>query len=249
MRARIIQSLVRELQRYNEVLGCYEGGSAAFNRVDEWSDIDFQVVVKDDFVEKAVKVLEKALQSLSPIEDRLILPQPTWHGHWQGFYKLQDASPYLLIDALIMKESSPSYFTEVELHGTPVIFFDKTGRLGKEHIDQKELPNVLAKRVERIRSLSRMFHLLVDKEIKRRREPDAFDLYYNLLLRSLIELLRIKHDSARWSWGFRYLNSVLPPEVYEDIRNLSYARDLQDLQHKKDRVMQLLDNLLQEEHP
>lgn len=248
MRDRIKKDLIAEFTKHAEFLGCYEGGSAAFSRDDEWSDIDLQIIVKDDFVEQAVTILESAIESIAPIEDCFIIPKPTWHGHWQGFYKLKDVSPYLLLDVLIIKESSPSYFTEVELHGVPKIFFDKTGRLGKEHINIDELNKTIPQRIKRIEGISSMLHLFIDKEIKREREMDAFDLYYNLLLRSLVELLRIKYDPARWSFGFRYLSHVLPQEVYDEIKTLSFVKDLKDLQEKKNKVIKhinimLIDNL------
>jgi hypothetical protein len=244
MREKIKSELVTEFLKYPEFLGCYEGGSAAFCRDDEWSDIDLQIVVKDDFVEKAVEILEAAIKGIAPIEDCFIIPKPTWHGHWQGFYKLKDVSPYLLLDVLIMKESSPSYFTEVELHGIPKIFFDKTGRLGKEHINEEELNSTIPLRIKRIECVSKMFHLFIDKEIKRKREMDAFDLYYNLLLRSLVELLRIKYDPARWSFGCRYLSHALPREVYDEIKTLSFVINLKDLQQKKNTVLKHINRML-----
>lgn len=203
MRDRIKEVLVREFLKHKEFLGCYEGGSAAFDRDDEWSDIDLQIVVQDDFVEQAIKILETAMENISTIEDSFIIPQPAWHGHWQGFYKLRDISPYLLLDVLIMKESSPSYFTEVEVHGSPKIFFDKTGRIGKEHINTEELQNIIPIRIKRIEGISKMFHLFIDKEIKRNREMDAFDLYYNLLLRSLVELRSQDFDALQANTGIR----------------------------------------------
>jgi predicted nucleotidyltransferase len=244
MRDKIKQTLSEKFLQYPEFMGCFEGGSAAFGREDEYSDLDLQIIVKDDFVEQAVQILEDAMNAISPVEDKLILPQPTWHGHWQGFYKLQDISPYLLLDVLIMKESSPSYFTEVELHGTPNILFDRTGKLGKEHIEPDELSKTIPLRIKRIEGISRMFHLFVDKEIKRNHPLDAFDLYYNLLLRSLVELLRIKYDTTRWSFGFRYLSHVLPDEVYNEIRELSFVRDMNDLQIKKDSVLKQINSML-----
>jgi len=246
VREKIITTLVDALRKHEQVLGCYEGGSAAFGRADEWSDIDFQIVVKDDFVEQAVQILEQAIKSITPIEYCYILPAPTWHGHWQGFYKLTDVSPYLLIDALIMKESSPSYFTEVELHGNPLVFFDKTGRLGKEHIAADELEKTILQRIKRIEGMSRMFGYLVDKEIKRNRLIDAFELYYNLWFRSLVELLRIKYDRARWFFGPRYLSHVLPEQVYNEIKPLSYVKDTEDLKTKQAIVVRLINKLLGE---
>ena len=244
MREKIIGQLVAELQKHRKILACFEGGSAAFNRADEWSDIDLQVVVKDDYVEKAVGILEKFLKEHFPIEEKIILPQPTWHGHWQGFYRFKQISPYLLLDILIMKESSKSFFTETEMHGTPLIYFDQTGRVGKEHIDLSELQQVINSRLERAGKVCRMFHRFVDKEIARQREPDAFDMYYGMILRTLVELLRIKYDPARWSFGSRYLSSVLPVKLYSEVKTYFYITDLADLAAKKKRVMDMINTLL-----
>ncbi len=246
MREKITKMLVGELSRHDEVLGCFEGGSAAFDRADEWSDIDFQIVVKDDFVEQAAEILEHALKRLAPIEDKYVLPQPAWHGQWQCHYKLKGWPPYLLVDALIMKESSPTYFSEVELHGAAKVHFDKTGRIGKEHIDFDQLKKIIPKRLERAENICSMMHLLVDKELKRGRFMDAFELYYNLYLRTLVELLRIKYDKARWYFGPRYLSHDLPHEVYEQIKDLSYVGSPEELLPKKERALQNLRELIAE---
>jgi predicted nucleotidyltransferase len=246
MRKKILQSMIEELRKHEQVLGCYEAGSVAFDRNDEWSDIDFQVVVKDDFVEQAVKILEEALQSIAEFETRFILPPPTWHGHWQGFYQLKGISPYLMIDAVIMKESSPSYFTETELHGTPNVFFDKTGRIGKEHINRDELQETILKRLQRVESMKKLNPVFVDKEIQRGRETDAFEMYYNLLFRTMVEQLRIKYDPARWSWGPKYLCHILPEDVYNKVKSFSLVKDMQDPADKKEAVCILFNKLLQE---
>jgi hypothetical protein len=246
MREVLKQKLVDELKKHNEILGCFEGGSAAFQRDDEWSDLDLQIIVMDDFVEQAIIILENTLKSIAPIEDKYILPQPAWHGQWQGFYKLRGVSPYLMLDVLIMKESSPSYFTEVEMHGTPIVFFDKTGRIGNEHINSEELFTTISNRIRRAENITRMFNLMVEKEILRHREVDAFDLYYNLFLRTLVELLRIKYDPARWSFGLRYLSFALPPKVYEQIKSLLFVANPADLKAKQDKVLKMMSALLDE---
>ncbi len=34
-------------------------------------------------------IVERALESVSPIALRFEVPQPTWHGHYQAFYRLR----------------------------------------------------------------------------------------------------------------------------------------------------------------
>jgi hypothetical protein len=246
MREEIISKLVAGFAAHPEALGCFEGGSAAFGRNDQWSDIDFQVVVEDAFVEQAVQLLEETIRSIAPVKQCFILPQPAWHGHWQGFYQLEGISPFLILDVLIMKQSSESYFTEVELHGIARVFFDKTGRLGKEHYDRNEVLQTIPKRLKRIRDMMFIHPLFTEKEILRGHEHEAFEMYY-MSLRFLVELLRIKHDPARWHFGIRYLNRILPAKTLHELDGLSFVRDFADLQIKKDKVKSMLEALLDED--
>ena len=103
----------------------WEAGAAAFNRVDTWSDIDLQLAVDDDKVRDAVAVVEEALRSIGRVDKRLVLSQPTSHGHWQAFYLFNRTSPFLLLDLVIMKRSSSNRFSEPEIHGIAKVAYDK----------------------------------------------------------------------------------------------------------------------------
>ena len=74
-RDKIVQTLVSVLEPLEYVHAFWEGGAAAFNRIDEWSDIDLYVVVDDDRVDAAFGVVEKTLKSLSPIKQKYSVPQ------------------------------------------------------------------------------------------------------------------------------------------------------------------------------
>jgi hypothetical protein len=247
MKTRLRQRFAEVLQTQADVLAFYEAGSASFGRDDEYSDLDFAIIVTDDFEQQAALLIEEIMQSIAPITKKFILPQPTWHGFWQGFYKLDDPNPYLLLDICIIKESAPSYFTEVEMHGTPVIFFDKTGKVGTEHVDMQEIKALLPRRIERIKFIVELLSNFVDKELFRQRLIDAVDLYYGMYLRSLVELLRIKYDPARFSFGCRYLSFALPPAEYSGIKDLFFVADEVDLLNKKERVLAMIKALLEED--
>ena len=47
-RERVIQTLVVALKPLDYVHAFWEGGAAALNRIDEWSDIDLYLDVDDD---------------------------------------------------------------------------------------------------------------------------------------------------------------------------------------------------------
>ena len=78
----IIQTLVDALKPIEYVLAFWEGGAAAFNRVDEWSDIDLYLVVDDKKVDETFVAFEKALKSLS-----LFNRSTACHIRNQGFSK------------------------------------------------------------------------------------------------------------------------------------------------------------------
>jgi hypothetical protein len=104
-RKEILLALQTLLEPLPEVRAFWQGGAAAFNRVDEWSDLDLMVIADDEKVDHVQKLIESQLKKLSPIQNQLDLPQPTWHGHLQSFYRLEHASPFLFIDLLIMQAS------------------------------------------------------------------------------------------------------------------------------------------------
>lgn len=63
----IIRALADALKPLDYIYAFWEGGAIAFNRVDEWSDIDVYLVVDDDNVDQAFLDVERALRSLSPL--------------------------------------------------------------------------------------------------------------------------------------------------------------------------------------
>ncbi|MBA3046119.1 MAG: hypothetical protein KKH41_03115 [Candidatus Thermoplasmatota archaeon] len=60
----------------------------------------------DDRVEDVFRIVDETVEKLGGIVAKFRLPEPTWHGHSQCFYKLNNASPFLLIDLAIMKETN-----------------------------------------------------------------------------------------------------------------------------------------------
>lgn len=234
MRQRIIERLRESLEPRPEVLALWQGGSAAFGRDDAMSDIDLQLMVKDGFVEQARGLLEETLRRLAPIEASYVLPQPTWHGYWQGFYRLQGAGPYLLVDAVILKESDKSLLSEPEIHGQAVVYFDRTGRVGRELADRDKIGEYIRLRLDRARASAEIFHRFVDKELGRGRQLDALVLYQTLVLGPLVETLRIMRDPYRYNFGPRYLDFCLPAEEIQELRSLSFVGSPGDLIVKKE---------------
>jgi hypothetical protein len=169
MRQALINRLAEAFEPRPEALAFWQGGSAAFERSDEMSDMDLQFLVKDGFVDQARELLEGTLREAARIEASYVLPQPTWHGYWQGFYRLEGFGPYQLVDAVIMKESDRTLLTEPEMHGQAIVFFDRTGRVGRERPDIEAIKKAIGQRLGRARASVELLHCFVDKELARGR--------------------------------------------------------------------------------
>jgi predicted nucleotidyltransferase len=89
-REQVIELLHGALLPLAWVNAAWLGGSNAFGRADELSDVDLQVDVDDGRVAATFGAVEAALAAASPIVARLVMPMPTWHGHAQRFYRVRD---------------------------------------------------------------------------------------------------------------------------------------------------------------
>ncbi|MDM9382841.1 aminoglycoside 6-adenylyltransferase [Chlorogloeopsis sp. ULAP01] len=233
MRNKILQVLIKALQPKDFALAFWQGGSAAHGYTDEWSDIDIEVIVEDNYIEETFKIVEASLQSTSAISLKYRVPEPTWHGHSQCFYQLAGFSPFLAIDFAVIKRSSRNDFLDVERHGNPVIAFDKANLVVPTHLDKKEH---FAKMKERFISLKTTFNfrqLFVQKEIFRGHFAEAVARYHNYTLNPLVELLGMLYRPYRYDFMLlKYFSRDFPPEVVARVNNLYSIRDLNELAQK-----------------
>ena len=225
-REQVLSALVNALEPLAHVHAFWEGGAAGFDRVDQWSDADVQMVVEDDRVEETFEVIEAALGSLSEIDVKFRLPEPTWHGHSQCFYRLKDASPYLMIDLVIMKETSDAdRFMEASIHGKPNVFFDKKNVVQDKAVDLETHLTKIKGRLESLRNMFNLFWILTPKEIYRGNSIEAMSFYMNYTMRPLVEALRIKHCPIRFFYSTRYVHYDLPQQVVTRLETLYFPKD------------------------
>lgn len=232
-RALIIRTLVDALKPVEYVRAFWEGGAPAFNRVDEWSDIDLYLVVDDEKVDETFLAVEEALESLSPIKQKHSVshPQP---GLFQAFYKLEGASEFLLVDLAVLTLSSPDRFLEPEIHGDVVFYFNKSTEITIPAFDKKAMTAKLLKRLEQLKANFDMFNSFIQKEINRGNHLEAIDLYHILTLAALVTALRIKHNPVHHDFKTRYIHYELPTEITEKLEDLYFVVDEKELQEKYD---------------
>lgn len=228
-RQAIIEPLIAALQPLDYVHAMWEAGAAAFNRIDKWSDIDLYVVVDDEYVENLVSEIEKTVRTFSGYDITFRLPEPTWHGHSQVFYRLKKAGPFLLLDIAIMKKSSKDKFLQYKIHGVPIVHFDKSGIVKDDPVDVDAFLEKLKKRLETLRTTFSLFLVFVLKELNRGNDMTALSFYMSYAMRPLIELLRIKYCPYHYNFHTYYIDYELAPEIAKRLRTLFFVTEPQKI--------------------
>ena len=224
-REEVLDALVKALEPLDYVYAFWEGGAAGFDRADKWSDIDVQGIVDDERVEDVFVALDSAIEKLGGTIAKFRLPEPTWHGHSQCFYKLKNASPFLLIDLCIMKESSEADKFDVwGTHGKPVVCFDRKGLIKEANIDPETHAKAIMGRLEMVKNLFEIFYIMPMKETNRGNHVEAMFFYLGQTFRPLVEVLRMKHCPERYNYATRYVYYDLPQEVVKRLEDLVLFR-------------------------
>jgi hypothetical protein len=222
------------------VLAGWEGGSAAFDSIDAYSDLDLEYLVADDAsLDDLYASAERALNSVSAIMAS--------HSPLLGrYYRLENTNEFLVVDLVFLRVGDPDRRLETERHGTKQVLFDKGGWLRPTPLDARKLASDHARRLAELKTWFPMSQLFVRKAVLRGQHVEAVHAYWACTLRPLADLLRIRYAPARWDFGMRYLDRDLPPDVYSRVRDLALVTDLGDLDNKLARASGWGTELLQE---
>lgn len=231
-RVPIIAACKAALESLPFVEAAWLGGSEAFGRNDQYSDIDLGATGPEDRWEETFARLERALEALSPIKTRLVLPMPTWHGHPQRFYALRDTDEFLRVDVIYLLPRNRAEFLEPTRHGRPVVLFDRTGALAPTELDWPAHHARMRQRLVTLRQTFDMFWKQPVKSALRGDEIEAVNWYFNFVLRPLIEVLRMKHCPARYDFAYRYTTIDLPADVVSTLRELHRVHGCDDVRAK-----------------
>ena len=235
-RQTIIDALHRALETQDWARAAWLGGSDATDRTDEWSDVDLVAIVEDDHAEESFTLVRATLESLSPVDHVFRMPEPTFHGHSQEFYRLRDADPCHMIDYVAMRLSKEDRLLEPERHGKPYVLFDRDGLLKPAPLDRAALYASMAARLEEMRALFPLFQNLSTKAVYRNHPAEAVVRYQQMTLKPLIDLLRMRHCPDRWDFGFRYLDRDLPGPVRQEFESLLFPRTLEEVEPARQRA-------------
>ena len=245
-RDKIISPLVHFLQSIPQVNAVWEGGSAAWGRIDNWSDIDLQADVEDDFVDDVMWRTENFLQETFGIELKFPVIPSVWPGVTQTFFRLKGASPFLLLDYAVIRTSSKSKFLEKEIHGDAIVHFDRKGIVQDVHADSAALFKKLEERITLLKTRFEIFQVLIEKELKRNNFIEAFNFYLGFTVQPIIEAVRIAHCPYHWNFHSRYVHYELPPHWVEQIEPLYFVTGGDDLKQKWTHAPELFARAIEE---
>jgi predicted nucleotidyltransferase len=231
-RETVIWTIVDFMKQKEYVHALYEGGAIAFNRIDEWSDIDLYIVVDDEKVNETFDEVEIALKSLAPIKHKYSVPKLPWSSVSQAFYRLEQTSEYLLIDLAVIKLSSPEKFLEPHIHGKVVFYINKSDEISVPIINEEELAENLKQKLARLRDRFAVFNINVQKEINRGNYLEALILYNGITLGSVVDALRIKYNPFHHDFKTRYVRYELPERITRELQRLYFVKDITDLMKK-----------------
>lgn len=243
-RDQITDAITQKLSLAPEALAAWVAGSAAFHRLDEWSDIDLSVLAAQGQAERCFSLLESIFTELSPIA--LVYPVPNpMPGMVQRFYRLRDTTEYLLLDVCIFEPQSPDLYLDEKRHGKAIVLFDKEGRVVPPPFDEAALQKKLSARISLLQKVFDIFFMMAKKELLRGNEIDALECYRSFTLRPLVELLRIKHDPARHDYYVRYIRYDLPEKEQALLKELFFVGSAGEILEKQKRAAQVFQETLQ----
>jgi hypothetical protein len=227
----IVEALVADLKPRRYVQAFWEGGAAAFGRLDEWSDLDLYVLVSDGRVEETFGVVEESLRRLSPISQTYVV-RAGFEGVAQKFFRLKRASEFAVVDLAILTASSPEKFLTSEIHGKNIFYFNKRAAVKVPRLYLHAMQKKMEVRRDLLSGRLAMFGNYVEKEIHRGNSLEALEDYRTIVFGTLVEALRMKYNPVHYDFRLRYVHRELPPSVLKKLESLAYVQDVPDLARK-----------------
>jgi len=222
-RERIFAAVLPSLEADERVRACWEGGSVAMGRADEFSDIDLYVVAEPAQHQAVLDEFERALANAAPIAHTWKVDPPAFPGVAQRIYLLRDAPRFFAVDCAVLTVAATEQFLERERHGEPRVLFDRDGTISAPPLDRARHAARMQARLAQIRASWPVYRTNVEKELARGHALDAIGFYFGGLLRPLVELIGMRYRPERFDYGWRYLHLDLPAELQQTLQNFAYV--------------------------
>jgi hypothetical protein len=231
-RAVVREKLASHLAGCESVLALWEGGSTAFGRTDQYSDLDLAVLYRIGARDAVWRKIDEALDELGGVDLRWNDPKPFRKGGGKRIFHLKAADPWLQIEITIIPHEAVQLYNQPERHGRIEVMFDRSGRLAS--IPQDEATDLDRAGVALHQSIMRwqLYCRWFRKELARGRTVDSFMAYYNRTLKPLLVVLNLRYRPSRWDFGLRYFNEELPREIVSAVETLCYVPNPEGLEER-----------------
>jgi len=243
-----LKSRLRELLESREdVIAAWEGGSAATGYLDDYSDLDLLVILREGTATDPVfEAMNDLFERDWGILESFRMPEPTWHGMSQCFYMLDKMPPLFYCDIALTTEDNPHKLTEPERHGKAVIWFDNTRVYQAEPMPEAEFKQLR----DRVYAMATGTWWLMLLELKKALARDnwlAAQGNYNALLnRHLVGLMNLKYRPWKADFGSRYAERDYPEDAAKELIWLSRVASLEDIRARLPRLEELYAELVGE---
>jgi hypothetical protein len=229
-----------------EVIAAWEGGSAATGFLDEFSDLDLSIVIKEGETSAIFAALETFFTEHYSISDSFTMPEPCWHGMSQRFYLIGGMPELFYCDIAVVKAENPHKFTEPERHGNAIIWFDNANIYKPEPTPQAEL-DALAKRFFHIATDTAFLGIIELRKALARKNWISSQMNYNTFInRHLVILLNLKYRPEKVDFGIRYADRDYPEEVVAKLAELLRITSVKHIEANFEQALPMFESLKQE---
>lgn len=240
-------ALKQMLENRDDVVAAWEGGSAATGFLDDHSDLDLLVVLKQGVETQPVfDAMEELFEGKWGILTRFRMPEPAWHGLSQCFYLLDKLPPLFYCDIAVTGAENPNKLTEPERHGNAVIWFDKHGVYTANPMPEEELKKLRDRMYAMATGTWWLMLMELKKSLARDNWLSALGNYNALLGRHVVSLMNLKYRPWKADFGSRYAEREYPPEAAEELIWLTKVASTDDIRKRLPRLVELYEELERE---
>ncbi len=229
MKEQLYKTLKIFLEEREDVLAAFEGGSKATGFNDSFSDLDLEIICKDDAVEDIFIAFKTFLNEHYGILRSYRMAEPTWHGFSQEFYLINQMPAHFYIDLSVIKETKKERLTDHKRHGHHVVWFDKGSYITEEDDSEEVTFNRCKKVYQQATAIDFLMMIETEKNLDRGKYLEAYQNFYRFILSQLVVMLNLKNRPEKVDFGYRYAYRDYIKDDFELLTRLMQNHGIEEL--------------------
>lgn len=239
----IIQSLKAELEPNRSVFALWLEGADAVAKVDAYSDIDIWIDAADGDEDDIFAEVECILSRLSPVDFKFEPKRPHPKIR-QRLFHLAGTPEFLIADVCIQSHSRVFWYTKGHPDNAVRILFDKCDVIEFREADEHQQKMEIQDREAELKETFLFYQAWTKKALKRGDFLEGFSYYEEMVLRPLIELIRIKYQPLKREFYLKHIKRDLPDDVVRRLEPLFKVGSVEDIEDNLRLASQWFDELL-----